>query len=182
MAAMSDYLEGVLIDHLFRTATFAKPTVIAIAIGLNAPDDTTTGAWADEVPNTFNYGRQVLNPLNTNWDAPSGNNGTTKNTVPIVFGPATGGNWLNYDPSKVIVSQHSTEKPNSTKPPPRQMVSIPMFVVFFSNSLRASRLRKLKSILRSLWPTHRSDKGYSIVLRKSRNWGYCIMMSDQQTS
>lgn len=93
MAAMSDYLEAKIIDHLFRTATFAKPTVIAIAIGLVTPTDATTGAWANEVPNTFNYGRQTLNPLDTNWDPPSGNNGTTKNAVPIVFGPATGGNW-----------------------------------------------------------------------------------------
>ena len=87
---MSNYLESNLIQHLFRTATFAKPTVIAIALCSAAPDDTATGALTSlELGNSGSYARQTLNPLDANWANVSAGNGTTSNSSAITFPTAT---------------------------------------------------------------------------------------------
>lgn len=84
MANMSDYLETQLINHLFRTNTFTKPTVIAIALCTTAPTDTSTGATIAEVSNTGTaYVRQTLNPDDSSWTATS--SGTTSNSSLITF-------------------------------------------------------------------------------------------------
>lgn len=90
MASMSNYLEGQLIKHLFRTGSYTKPTVIAIALCTAAPTDASTGATITEVANSGSYARVELNPDDANWDAISGNNGTTLNTTDIDFPTATG--------------------------------------------------------------------------------------------
>jgi hypothetical protein len=92
MAAMSDYLAGQIIAHIFRTASFTKPTTLAIALCSSAPVDTDTGALAGkEIANAGSYARQTLNPLDANWAAPSGSpsNDTTSNTPAITFPTAT---------------------------------------------------------------------------------------------
>lgn len=90
MAAMSDYLEGQVIAHIFRTASFTKPTVLSIALCTAAPVDSDTGALTGkEVANAGSYARQVLNPGDANWNAITGNNGTTSNIPAIVFPTAT---------------------------------------------------------------------------------------------
>lgn len=43
MAALSDYLESGLLNHMFRGATFSKPTNIAIALTSGVPQDSDTG-------------------------------------------------------------------------------------------------------------------------------------------
>jgi hypothetical protein len=93
MTAMSDYLEGQFIDHVFRTATFSKPTVLAIALCTAAPTDSDTGSTITEVANSFAYARETLNPLDANWAAPTAGDGLTSNLSDITFGPASGGNW-----------------------------------------------------------------------------------------
>ena len=55
MANMSDYLENKLLDFIFRTSSFSKPSTIAVALCTSAPDDTSTGATIAEVPNSGNY-------------------------------------------------------------------------------------------------------------------------------
>ena len=40
MSAMSNYLEDQLVKHLFRTGSFTKPTVIAVALCTSAPTDS----------------------------------------------------------------------------------------------------------------------------------------------
>ena len=93
MSAFSDYLEGKLIDHIFRTGSFTKPTTLAIALLTTGAVDSDTGAFGGtgvEVPNANGYARQTLNPLDANWAAPSGGNGQTSNVSPIEFPPATG--------------------------------------------------------------------------------------------
>lgn len=93
MSAMSDYLEGILIDHMFRTATFTKPTTIAIALCTAAPVDSDTGSLTSkEVANSNAYARATLNPSNSNWDDDAGGNGATANTTTITFATASG-NW-----------------------------------------------------------------------------------------
>lgn len=88
MAAMTDYLEGEIIKHIFRTGSFTKPTVLAVGLLTSAPSDSAAGT---EVSGG-SYARVQLNPLDANWAAPSGGNGTTSNSSAITF-PAPTANW-----------------------------------------------------------------------------------------
>lgn len=88
MSAMSDYLEGKLLDHIFRTATFTKPTTLAVALFTAAPSDSGGGT---EVTGG-SYARATLNPLDANWSAPSSGNGATANIGAITFATPTA-NW-----------------------------------------------------------------------------------------
>jgi len=89
MSDMSDYLEGELIKHLFRTGSFTKPTVLGIALCTAAPDDADTGATITEVADAGSYARVDTPPLDANWDAP-GVGGLTDNASDITFPTATG--------------------------------------------------------------------------------------------
>lgn len=85
---LSDYLEGKLIDHIFRTASFTKPTVLAVALYTAAPTDA--GGGTEVSTSGTGYARQSLNPLDANWAAPSAGNGVTSNTPVVNFGTASG--------------------------------------------------------------------------------------------
>jgi hypothetical protein len=93
---MSDYLENQLIDHLFRTATFAKPSAVYIGLYTAAPSDAGGGT---EVAGG-SYARQNLAPLNANWNATqggttgasSGTSGATANASAITF-PVPSADW-----------------------------------------------------------------------------------------
>jgi len=91
MTAMADYLETQIITHLFRTGTFTKPTVLAVALCTVAPVDADTGALTAKEVSTSGtaYGRQAVNPLDANWGLPTGANGTTTNVNAITFTAAT---------------------------------------------------------------------------------------------
>ncbi len=88
MSAMSDYLENELIKHIFRTGSFTKPTVLAVALFTAAPSDSGGGT---EVAGG-SYARAQLNPLDANWNATSGTNGLTANTGDLSF-PTPSANW-----------------------------------------------------------------------------------------
>ena len=90
MSQMSDYLEGQIRAHAFRTATWTKPTVISIALCTAAPPDASTGATITEVANAGSYSRQTLNPLDANWTAPDTTGGLTDNASAITFTTASG--------------------------------------------------------------------------------------------
>jgi hypothetical protein len=81
MSAMSDYLEGEIIKHIFRTGSFTKPTVLAVGLLTAAPSDSGGGT---EVTGS-NYSRATLNPLDANWVAPVSGNGITSNAGAITF-------------------------------------------------------------------------------------------------
>lgn len=89
---MSDYLEGQLRAHVFRTSSFTKPTVLAIALCTSATADANTGATVPELPNATGYARQTLNPLDANWTAVSSTDGLTDNVTALTF-TASGGDW-----------------------------------------------------------------------------------------
>ena len=90
MANMSDYLETQLINHVFRTSSYTKPSTLAIALCTSAPTDSDTGSLTGkEVSNAGSYARVALNPLDANWAATSGGNGTTSNVSTITFPTAT---------------------------------------------------------------------------------------------
>lgn len=79
MAALSDYLEEQLLNHVFRTDTMSKPSTIAIALTSGVPLDSDTGASIPELPSgvtvgsdtrSTNYQRLVVGtPNNNHWSA-----------------------------------------------------------------------------------------------------------------
>ena len=95
-AQASNYLENKLIDHLFRTATFAKPTALHIGLFTAAPSDLGGGT---EVSGG-GYARGTLAPGDANWKATqggiagpsSGTNGTTTNAAVVSF-PTPTADW-----------------------------------------------------------------------------------------
>jgi len=50
MAAISDYLEAKLLNHIFRSEGFVKPSSIAIALTSSVPLDSNNGANLPELP------------------------------------------------------------------------------------------------------------------------------------
>ena len=92
---MSTYLQGQLVAHIFRTDSFTKPTVLAIALCSGIPTTASTGGTIPELPFANGYARTVLNPLDTNWAAITQVNGSgnTNNSVAITFPAATPGAW-----------------------------------------------------------------------------------------
>lgn len=88
MAAMSDFLEVELRKHLFRTGSYTKPTVLAIALFTVAPTDAGGGT---EVTGG-SYVRIDVPPLDANWSGASSTSGLTDNVAEIAFPVATA-NW-----------------------------------------------------------------------------------------
>ena len=43
MSAASDYLESAIVNHIFRTDSFAKPATVYIALFTAAPSDSGGG-------------------------------------------------------------------------------------------------------------------------------------------
>jgi len=88
MSAMSDYLEVELRKHIFRTGSFTKPTVLAVALYTAAPSDAGGGT---EVAGG-SYARVSANPADATWSAPDSTGGVTANVAAITF-PAPTANW-----------------------------------------------------------------------------------------
>lgn len=88
MANMSDYLEGQLRAHIFRTASFTKPTELHVALFTVTPSDSGGGT---EVTGG-SYARVQRDPLDANWTAASATDGLTDNAAAITF-PAPSANW-----------------------------------------------------------------------------------------
>jgi hypothetical protein len=85
----TNYLEGEIIKHIFRTGSFTKPTVLAVAL-FTAVADAEAGTVTEVAGGS--YARVEANPLDANWDAPAGGNGQTSNLAEITF-PAPTADW-----------------------------------------------------------------------------------------
>ena len=84
MAALSNYLESALINHILRNTPYTSPgTSIYIALYTSNPTDADSGSE----PSGNNYARVQV----TAWDAPS-TPGVTQNTNVITF-PTASGSW-----------------------------------------------------------------------------------------
>lgn len=88
MSNASDYLEGQLRAHLFRTASFTKPTVLGVALYTATPTDAGGGT---EVTGG-SYARVNVPPLDANWTAPDATGGLADNVAAITFAAPTA-NW-----------------------------------------------------------------------------------------
>jgi hypothetical protein len=92
----TNYLENKLADHVFRAATFAKPTALYVALFTAAPSDAGGGT---EVAGG-GYARVNLPPTDANWTATqggttgvsSGTGGATSNAVVVTF-PVPTSDW-----------------------------------------------------------------------------------------
>jgi hypothetical protein len=87
---LSDYLEGQLLNLIFRTQAAWKPSAIYIGLWTTTLDDASTGATAGEVSGG-SYARQQVTQLDANWTAP-GAGGAIDNVNAITFPQATA-NW-----------------------------------------------------------------------------------------
>lgn len=105
MSEMSDYLEGELVKHLFRTNTFTKPSTIAIALCTTTPVDGDTGVFTTgtgvEVATGSNYGRVANNAADGNWTDVSAGDGQTDNASAITFLSATG-SWGSVNSCAIV--------------------------------------------------------------------------------
>ena len=88
MSQMTDYLEGQIRAHIFRTATFTKPTGLTVHLYTAAPGEAGGGT---EVSGG-SYAAVARNPLDANWTAASSTDGSTDNAASITF-PAPTANW-----------------------------------------------------------------------------------------
>jgi hypothetical protein len=98
MAALSDYLESGLINHVFREGTFAKPSNISLALTSGIPQDSDTGATLPEIPSGINgsgtgYARVDLgSPSDTAWTFTDARfmagSGLIKNSGQLIFNTA----------------------------------------------------------------------------------------------
>lgn len=99
MAAMSNYLENQLVDHILRGQTFSPtvPASVYVALYTAAPSDSGGGT---EVTGN-NYSRVAVSRALTAWAgtqsaastvASSGTGGVTSNNAAITF-PVPSGSW-----------------------------------------------------------------------------------------
>lgn len=88
MSAMTDFLEVELRKHVFRTGSYTKPTVLAVALYTAAPGEAGGGT---EVTGG-SYARVQRDPLDANWTAVSATDGLTDNAVDLTY-PAPTANW-----------------------------------------------------------------------------------------
>ena len=87
MSQMSDYLEGQLRAHIFRTASFAKPTNLYVSLHTANPADDATGAEA-----TYgSYTRVLRAPLDANWTAGTATDGIITNAAIVTFPASSSG-------------------------------------------------------------------------------------------
>lgn len=95
-AAMSDYLENKLIDHLFRATSFTAPTTTYVALFTSSCSDTgggtevATGSYA-RVGITNGTGT-FANTQASGTGASSGTGGTTSNSAAVNF-PTPSAGW-----------------------------------------------------------------------------------------
>lgn len=91
MSDMTDYLETMIGNVLFRTQAAWKPAAIWVALYTTLPAEDGTGGV--EVTGG-NYARVQVTQADANWNAPAGGSGLFDNAADIVF-PAPNANWGN---------------------------------------------------------------------------------------
>lgn len=98
MAAMSDYLENRIVDHVFRARSFTAPTQLWVALFTAAPSDSgggtevSGGAYARATPGVNSDTAWAATQGGTPAAASSGTGGLTSNPGTLTF-PAPTANW-----------------------------------------------------------------------------------------
>ncbi|MEY4718485.1 MAG: hypothetical protein RL563_1103 [Pseudomonadota bacterium] len=89
MAALTNYLENKLIDHIFQSTAYTGPSTLYIAL-FTAVTDGEAGTVTEVSGGS--YARVAVTANASNWSDATGNNGTTANVNPIAF-PAATADW-----------------------------------------------------------------------------------------
>jgi len=89
MTAFTNYTEGEIVKHIFRTGSFTKPTTIYVGL-MSAVTDGEAGTVTELTGGS--YARVAVAPGDANWAAPAGGNGTTSNVSTVTF-PAATADW-----------------------------------------------------------------------------------------
>lgn len=110
MTALTNYTENNIINHIFRSGSFTKPSALYVGL-ITSLSDGEAGSITEVSGGS--YARVARAPLDANWNA-STTTGTTANTATLQFptatadwgtcthlgiwDAATGGNLLIYSP------------------------------------------------------------------------------------
>jgi hypothetical protein len=87
MGSFSDYAEGKILDHVFKTGAYTPATNLYIALAKSTIADDDTGST---IPTEVSGGAYARKKCNT-WDAASGA-GATENSQAVTYVEATA-NW-----------------------------------------------------------------------------------------
>jgi len=103
MAAMTNYLENKLIDHLFRNTPYTAPATLHIGLFITLPTSDGLVAGTEVSTSGTNYARVAVTSNTTNWAATDsagstaatsgGTSGTTSNNAAITYGTPGGTSW-----------------------------------------------------------------------------------------
>lgn len=88
---LTNYGEGLVGQHLFRTGVWTKPTTVHVAL-LTSASDAEVGTLSEVSTSGTGYGRQAVACADANWTPPSGGNKRFANALPITF-PGPTGAW-----------------------------------------------------------------------------------------
>lgn len=89
MAALTNYLENKLIDHIFQSTAFTSPATLYVAL-FTAVTDGEAGTVTEVSGGS--YARVAVTANLSNWSDATGNNGTTSNVNTVTF-PAATADW-----------------------------------------------------------------------------------------
>jgi hypothetical protein len=89
MAGFSDYLEKLVLDHLFGKTTYTAPSTVYIALATAAITDATTGSTITE-PSGNNYSRLAVTNNTTNFPNALGTTATKSNGTAFTFATPSG--------------------------------------------------------------------------------------------
>lgn len=88
---LTNYGEGLLGQHLFRSGSWTKPTTLYIAL-LTGVTDAETGAVTEVSSTSTGYARVAVASADASWAPPSGGSKQFSNAAPITF-PTPSGSW-----------------------------------------------------------------------------------------
>jgi hypothetical protein len=80
--AFTNYLENIVLDHIFRNQAYTPPTTVYVALCTADPGEAATGASMNEVANSGGYARTAVT-----FGAASG--GQISNSSAVTFPQAT---------------------------------------------------------------------------------------------
>lgn len=92
MAALSNYLESALVDHIFRGTAFSHTTPASFYVALYTAAPSDAGGGTEVTIGANNYARVAVTRAAGSWAATDGSNGVTSNVSAITF-PTPSGSW-----------------------------------------------------------------------------------------
>ena len=89
MAGKANYLEGALLNHIFRTTALTQPTTLHVGLFTAAPSDAGGGT---EVTGNA-YARATVARADAQWNAPAGTPRSISNVNDLTFPTPSPAGW-----------------------------------------------------------------------------------------